>query len=172
MSTGDFADLLSRWQGRSIDRREMNRILKRLGKSLRVRGLELDEDGVVSLNVNGNTEIALMHFDGLAGLIANAAFPEEWLENHAVLTEALRLNTYWTELEGASFGLVPPRLVLARFLPLPSGRRDALECELDRFYQIFQICRAHLSQVVRHATDWDSLQKTLRDSDNSSVLRV
>ncbi|MEM6365857.1 MAG: CesT family type III secretion system chaperone [Planctomycetota bacterium] len=152
---------IERLRDTKLDREDANQVVRELGEIIGIEDLQLDEEGVAELIIDGQVELSLVHLPELPGIIAAAALPEGMEADPAVLRQILATNLSWQATQGGCFTFVEPRLAICRLIPLGPGQSELLDQELARF--------VHRARAWQEMLGQEEVAEASDDSGNEDV---
>lgn len=160
-----FDDSAPRNGGPQVERDDVNEFLQDFGAFTGSDDdLTLDEQGLVSLTVDGEIEVMLAHLPHFPGIVALVEFNEELLKDPAVLRRALKANISWEQTHGGCFAVLPPtkQLMLCRLIGLVDRDLERIDDELGAF--------VNLARIWQESFELDSLFGDETGSERDSKL--
>jgi len=137
-------------------KKEVKKLLKKLGKSLNLPHLDLDDNNHCILLFDEKLVLNIELNEPKEALVIYAYLGEVPLENREVIFERLlEANAFWNGTNGATFGIdkQSQTLVLAYALELPLRHPETFEENLANFVETVEKWSSTVEHLVQEVLD-------------------
>lgn len=151
---GDKCDAaLQEIYGRTFERADAEAVLADLARHIGCERLELDEQGVAEITVDGDVDVMLLHLPHLPGLVAAAVVAEDAADGGALARRLLQANMSWAVTHGGTFAMLPgrPEVMLCRLVALAGRDVAGLDRELATFVDLVRVWRDEIEEDLEDA---------------------